>query len=377
MVGGDREKDLVRRALDHLAGGLAPFVLDALRAVHGASWWTKGVEPGSTPIRSEEIIQRDAARWATLSDSAKIERLDHRDLLRVIEKSWFDVFAGRLRKPARSLIGECVYVANRQAHLAKGDPWTTQDAARALDTIRRLLMLCEADAKSAVVRQLLDDMAGPEVHSKLKDETGSEELAVGPSSGKTNRERTVGPTVQLPLRSAYSFVEAHGLGRDAEEIRSSRVPPKVNPSVYRRALFARLLEAKRLLAQFVSERWPHGGTEDGHRLLAGYRRLLARYSEPPGRGHQPAVDTMDFPPVEARKKSFTVFFDGEVFKPEQPVDLKPNSRYRVTFEETLDMLQSAWDALESLIGIVEGPNDLAAEHDHYLYGTDKRTGAAD
>lgn len=32
----------------------------------------------------------------------------------------------------------------------------------------------------------------------------------------------------------------------------------------------------------------------------------------------------------------------------------------------------ALDLLEKLIGTVEGPADLAAEHDHYLYGTPKR-----
>lgn len=32
---------------------------------------------------------------------------------------------------------------------------------------------------------------------------------------------------------------------------------------------------------------------------------------------------------------------------------------------------NAWDVLESLIGTVEGPEDWAEQHDHYLYGTPK------
>ena len=33
----------------------------------------------------------------------------------------------------------------------------------------------------------------------------------------------------------------------------------------------------------------------------------------------------------------------------------------------------AWGVLESLSGTIEAPADWAAEHDHYLYGTAKRS----
>ncbi len=35
--------------------------------------------------------------------------------------------------------------------------------------------------------------------------------------------------------------------------------------------------------------------------------------------------------------------------------------------------QGAWDLLRSCTGAVEMPADWAAEHDHYLYGTPKRS----
>ncbi len=35
-----------------------------------------------------------------------------------------------------------------------------------------------------------------------------------------------------------------------------------------------------------------------------------------------------------------------------------------------------WDLLEQVAGTVEMPADWASEHDHYLYGTPKRTPAA-
>jgi hypothetical protein len=37
---------------------------------------------------------------------------------------------------------------------------------------------------------------------------------------------------------------------------------------------------------------------------------------------------------------------------------------------------SVWDLLERAAGTVEMPADWASEHDHYLYGTPKRTSAA-
>jgi hypothetical protein len=33
---------------------------------------------------------------------------------------------------------------------------------------------------------------------------------------------------------------------------------------------------------------------------------------------------------------------------------------------------TGWDAIEKLVGTVPGPEDWAAEHDHYLRGTPKR-----
>lgn len=37
---------------------------------------------------------------------------------------------------------------------------------------------------------------------------------------------------------------------------------------------------------------------------------------------------------------------------------------------------TGWDAIEALAGTVEGPEDWAAEHDHYIHGTPKRGAGA-
>jgi len=80
----------------------------------------------------------------------------------------------------------------------------------------------------------------------------------------------------------------------------------------------------------------------------------------------------------AMTKTLTAVFDGEVLRPEGPIDLTPNARYLVTVEQEVSTTEgeSAWDILAQLTGTVEGPTDWAAEHDHYLYGTPKRRDGA-
>ena len=81
-----------------------------------------------------------------------------------------------------------------------------------------------------------------------------------------------------------------------------------------------------------------------------------------------------------------VIFDGKVLKPCTPIHLKKTSitRFRYTFNllqlelyevdiEVEDKKTSgnAWDILDTMTGSIEGPEDWAKEHDHYLYGTQK------
>ena len=75
-------------------------------------------------------------------------------------------------------------------------------------------------------------------------------------------------------------------------------------------------------------------------------------------------------------KKLTAVYDGHVLRPEGPVDLKPNARYQVTIEREVreSGIRDAWDALDALAGTIEGPEDWAAEHDFYLYGTPRRQG---
>ena len=66
-------------------------------------------------------------------------------------------------------------------------------------------------------------------------------------------------------------------------------------------------------------------------------------------------------------------FDGEVLRPQQPLELTPNQHYSITIEDAPESgTVNAWRFLESIAGSYDGPGDSAAEHDHYIYGTPKR-----
>lgn len=72
-------------------------------------------------------------------------------------------------------------------------------------------------------------------------------------------------------------------------------------------------------------------------------------------------------------KILHVHFDGKVLRPDEPVDLKTNVRYRITIEdEDSSSKQSIWEVLSEYSGKIDGPEDWSEEHDHYLYGIQKR-----
>ncbi len=73
-------------------------------------------------------------------------------------------------------------------------------------------------------------------------------------------------------------------------------------------------------------------------------------------------------------QSITATFDGQALRPDWVVPLRPNQRYILTIRELPSVPEnsSAWDVLHKLAGTVEAPDDWAAEHDHYLYGSPKK-----
>ncbi|MFB8789530.1 MAG: antitoxin family protein [Potamolinea sp.] len=63
-------------------------------------------------------------------------------------------------------------------------------------------------------------------------------------------------------------------------------------------------------------------------------------------------------------KVVTVVFDGQVLRPNAPLDLEPGKRYVITIETEPATVTTGdgWDAIEALAGTVEAPSDWSIEH---------------
>lgn len=74
-------------------------------------------------------------------------------------------------------------------------------------------------------------------------------------------------------------------------------------------------------------------------------------------------------------EAFYATFDGEVFKPEDKIDLVPHQRYRVLIDkvepEFPEIKVRAFKKIAAR-AVPMGIKDFSEQHDHYLYGTPKR-----
>ncbi len=67
-------------------------------------------------------------------------------------------------------------------------------------------------------------------------------------------------------------------------------------------------------------------------------------------------------------KTLEAVFDGEVLRPEEPIELEPNTRVRITIE-TAERPSKSNSFLRTARSLnLQGPPDWAARLDDYLYG---------
>jgi hypothetical protein len=76
---------------------------------------------------------------------------------------------------------------------------------------------------------------------------------------------------------------------------------------------------------------------------------------------------------------FSAHFDGKHICPDEPISLPENVPLRITVQEAVNPSAQVngsldlFDRLETQAGLIDGPTDWAAEHDHYLYGAPKKS----
>ncbi len=68
-------------------------------------------------------------------------------------------------------------------------------------------------------------------------------------------------------------------------------------------------------------------------------------------------------------KTLEAVFDGEVLRPDEPIELEPNTRVKITIETTEQPHANQKSFLRTARSLnLQGPPDWSARLDEYLYG---------
>lgn len=74
--------------------------------------------------------------------------------------------------------------------------------------------------------------------------------------------------------------------------------------------------------------------------------------------------------------TFTAIYDGEVLRPDEPIDLEPNTRVQITIEPipTQPIRKRKYSFIKTALSLnLQGPPDWSARIDDYLYGQDSNS----
>ena len=130
-------RDRVGKALELLAGGLRPFIEQQMRAKFADRW----------------MYEASDALHNRLDDESALE--DPQIQLKLIVARWQHVFSRVLGRLERSLVGELIETRNSWAH---NEPFSFEDAYRALDSVHRLLSAVSAGDEAAEVEELRQEL---------------------------------------------------------------------------------------------------------------------------------------------------------------------------------------------------------------------------
>jgi predicted AAA+ superfamily ATPase len=133
-------QERVGKAMDLLKDGLAPFVERELKAQDAQGWLS--------------IVRQSVAETqAKLFKDDAVPKWDAASLLAVLWNQWNNVFRKTLGQSERTLVSELRDVRNKWAHQ---DPFSSDDADRALDSMARLLTAVSAPQADEVNKMKLE-----------------------------------------------------------------------------------------------------------------------------------------------------------------------------------------------------------------------------
>jgi hypothetical protein len=153
----------VGKALDLLNVGLKPFVEREMKAIHGDKW----TDIARQSFRDDRnAVVAGKVHWDTLR------------LLVVMWDQWQVVFKNTLGQAERSLVSELRDARNRWAHQ---NPFSSDDAYRAIDSVGRLLTAVSAEESAEIEKQKMELL-----RTRFDEQRRSEtrKAAVTPVEGK-------------------------------------------------------------------------------------------------------------------------------------------------------------------------------------------------
>src|SRR6266705_5855748 len=130
----------VGKAMEYLKQGLQPFVEREMKAQHAQRWF-------------EEARDSVSDSQANLFGTEKQPKWDVASILSVMWNQWNVVFKKTLGQAERTLVSELRDVRNRWAHQ---EPFSGDDADRALDSAERLLTAVSAPQADEVRRMKME-----------------------------------------------------------------------------------------------------------------------------------------------------------------------------------------------------------------------------
>ena len=169
--------ELVGKAMELLKQGLVPFVEHELKNAHGEAWF-------------EYTVAALSDSQARLFGTSERPRWDVATALGVMLNEWDRVFSLSVSQADRTLVRELRATRNRWAHQ---EPFSTDDAARALDSTARLLTSISAGEAGDVEKMKT------ELHRVRSDEQPM------PTEGKsaTSFELKIGWSAWLGVAALY------------------------------------------------------------------------------------------------------------------------------------------------------------------------------
>jgi hypothetical protein len=137
--------------------------------------------------------------------------------------------------------------------------------------------------------------------------------------------------VVLPLKAAYTFGAAHGLGKEVEQIRTMEIEWDLSyTSSLRRGYIVELFSERGIFESFKAEYWSVGNTPAGVSKTKSWLRIKQRYEDFLQTGGEQKIETIE---EEAEEQAFAAESDLRDFLAKNPNCIERGLRLHVSDDQ--------------------------------------------